>query len=145
MGRGDGGNTTVVDLLRTLDYPIVAIGDLHGQRGELERLVEKLGGCRSGRIAPSCFLGDFVDRGPDVRGAIDLVMELLRRPAGGSAVMGNHDLALVRAAGLDGGPVSPYWVERYRTLYDHHETFAATSARGDDVGRRLGGRPGGAP
>ena len=37
--------------------------------------------------------------------------------------MGNHDLALVRAARLDGGPVSPYWVERYRTRYDHHETF----------------------
>ncbi|HEU5115715.1 MAG TPA: hypothetical protein VFT74_03490, partial [Isosphaeraceae bacterium] len=45
------------------------------------------------------------------------------RPPGGSAVMGNHDLALVRAARLDGGPPSPYWIDGYRTRYDHHQTF----------------------
>src|SRR5438309_986571 len=32
----------LVELPRTLDYPIVAIGDLHGQRGELDRLREAM-------------------------------------------------------------------------------------------------------
>ncbi len=106
-----------------LDYPVIAVGDLHGQRDELVRLVERLETLPEWPVCALVFLGDFVDRGPDVRGTIDLVMELLRRPAGGSAVMGNHDLALVRAARLDDGPVSSYWLDRYRTRYDHAETF----------------------
>ena len=113
----------MIALPKTRDYPIVTIGDLHGQRDELERLVGKLEGLPEWPDCSLIFLGDFVDRGPDVRGAIDLVLGLLRRPAGGSAVMGNHDLALVRAARLDGGPASRYWPDRYRALYDHHETF----------------------
>ncbi len=106
-----------------LNYPIISIGDLHGQRAELERLVEELETRPEWDESALVFLGDFVDRGPDVRGALDLVLNLLERPAGGSAVMGNHDLALVRAARLDDGPLSPYWVEGYATRYDHHETF----------------------
>lgn len=52
-------------------------------------------------------LGDFVDRGEDVPGALDLVFSFLDRPAGGSAVLGYLDLALVRAARLDDGPARP--------------------------------------
>jgi serine/threonine protein phosphatase 1 len=70
-----------------------------------------------------------VDRNPGVRDTIDLVLDLLQRPPGGSAVMGNHDLALVRAARLDGGPPSPYWIERYRTCYDHQETVESYLGR----------------
>jgi hypothetical protein len=32
----------VTDLKKTLDHPIVAIGDLHGQHDDLERLISKL-------------------------------------------------------------------------------------------------------
>jgi serine/threonine protein phosphatase 1 len=83
-------------------------------------------------VWPECavvFLGDFVDRGPDVRGTIDLALQLLGRPPGGSAVMGNHDLALVRAARLDDGPHSPYWTGRYRTVYEANATFQAYLGR----------------
>ena len=118
-----------MDLPISLGYPIVAIGDLHGQRRELERLLGRLEALDEWSDCAVVFLGDFVDRGPDVRGTIDLALELLRRPPGGSAVMGNHDLALVRAAGLDDGPPSPYWVERYRTNYDCHETFESYLGR----------------
>src|SRR5438105_2161419 len=71
----------VIELPKTLDYPIVAIGDLHGQRDELRRLVETLERLPEWPEVALVFLGDFVDRGPDVRGAIDLVLGLLRRPA----------------------------------------------------------------
>jgi len=57
------------------------------------------------------------------------VMELLWRPPGGSAIMGNHDLAVVRAARLDGGPPSPYWIESYRNRYDCHATFESYLGR----------------
>ena len=70
-----------------------------------------------------------MDRGPNVRGTIDLVLELLRRPPGGSAVLGNHDLALVRAARVDAGLPSPYCVESYLTRYDCHETFESHLGR----------------
>jgi len=113
----------VIELRTTLDYPIVAIGDLHGQRDGLLRLVARLKELPEWPDCCLCFLGDFVDRGPDVGGTIDLVLELLGRPPGGSAVMGNHDLALVRAARLDGGLPSPYWEQRYRSNYDNNERF----------------------
>lgn len=128
-GRG-GGDTALIPLPKDLAYPIVAVGDLHGQRAELERLVERLWALPEWPECALVFLGDFVDRGPDVRGTIDLVLDLLRRPPGGAAVMGNHDLALVRAAGLGDGPPSPYWVERYRTRYDHGPTFESYLGRG---------------
>jgi serine/threonine protein phosphatase 1 len=127
--RIERGITTVIDLPKVLDYPIIAVGDLHGQRDELEWLVERLEGLPEWPDCALIFLGDFVDRGPDVRGLIDLVIELLRRRPGGSAVMGNHDLALIRAARLDGGPASPYWVDRYQTRYDHDETFESYLGR----------------
>jgi serine/threonine protein phosphatase 1 len=111
------------------DYPIVVVADLHGQRDELERLVERLEAFEEWPRCAVVFLGDFVDRGPDVPGTIDLALELLRRPAGGSAVMGNHDLALVRAARLDDGPRSPYWIDRYRTVYEANPTFVGYLGR----------------
>jgi serine/threonine protein phosphatase 1 len=118
-----------MDLPGSLDYPIVAVGDLHGQRDELERLVARLEALPEWPRCALVFLGDFVDRGPDVRGTVELVLELLQRPPGGSAVMGNHDLALVRAARLDDGPASPYWVNRYRACYDCRQTFESYLGR----------------
>jgi serine/threonine protein phosphatase 1 len=113
----------------TLRYPILAIGDLHGQLRELDRLVEAMERRPEWRDCALVFLGDFVDRGPDSRGTIERVVELLARRPGGSAVMGNHDLAMVRAARLDGGPPSPYWSERYRADYDCCRTFKSYLGR----------------
>lgn len=80
------------------------VGDVHGHRGEL---VAEL---RAGGIlddeenwaagdAHVWFLGDFVDRGPDGIGAIDLVMRLQRQAddAGGKVqtLLGNHEILLL--------------------------------------------------
>ena len=75
------------------------------------------------------FLGDFVDRGPDVRGTIERVLDLGARHPVVAAVMGNHDLALVRAARLDGGAPSAYWIDGYRLRYDHAPTFQSYLGR----------------
>ena len=97
----------------SLDYPIIAIGDLHGQLDQLKRLVTRLKKVSEWDDCALVFLGDFVDRGEDVPGTIDLVLNLLSRRPGEFAILGNHDLALVRAAGLDDGLPSPYWIETY--------------------------------
>ena len=111
-------------------YPIVAVTDVHGQRGFLERLLGRLAGLPGWPRHALVFVGDYVDRGPDVRGTIDLILDLARRHEGGvRAIAGNHDLALVRAAGLDGRPRSAYWGERYRQKYDHGPTFRAYLGR----------------
>src|SRR5262245_50270299 len=106
-------------------YPVVAIPDLHGNTSFLRKLLTRLE-CRP--EWPDCrvvFLGDFCDRGPDVKGCIDLVLRVLRDRPGSSAVAGNHDIAPVRAARLDDGPFSPYWAQRYRERYDHGPTFTS--------------------
>ena len=107
----------------SLNYPIIAIADLHGQLDQLKRLVTRLEMVSEWDDCALVFLGDFVDRGENVPGTIDLVLDLLSRRPGGSAILGNHDLALVRAARLDDGPSSPYWIGSYLRRYDHDQTF----------------------
>ncbi|WOI55564.1 metallophosphoesterase family protein [Palleronia sp. LCG004] len=69
---------------------IYAIGDIHGQSGELDRalsLVENDGG-RDARIV---FLGDYTDRGPDSRGVLDRLIGGLAEGRNWVCVKGNHD------------------------------------------------------
>src|ERR1700733_978593 len=59
-----------------LDYPIIAIADLHGQLEQLERLVARLEMTSEWDDCALVFLGDYVDRGEDVPGTIDIVLEV---------------------------------------------------------------------
>jgi protein phosphatase len=93
--------------LRHETGPFDVIGDIHGCRAELERLLTELGyaiardelgraigATRSGRRA--IFVGDLVDRGPDTPGVLRLVMGMVN--AGDAlCVPGNHENKLVRA------------------------------------------------
>ncbi|MFA3919184.1 metallophosphoesterase family protein [Ruegeria hyattellae] len=70
--------------------PIYAIGDIHGQLDELHRalsLIESDGG-PDARIV---FLGDYVDRGPDSRAVIDLLIEGQQVRRNWITLLGNHD------------------------------------------------------
>ncbi|MBB3157158.1 polynucleotide kinase-phosphatase [Microbacterium proteolyticum] len=96
--------------------PFDAIGDVHGCFGELVSLLGRLGydivrddeGRPVDAVHPEgrrvIFLGDLVDRGPDVVGVLRLAMGMV---ASGSAlaVPGNHEAKLVRA--LRGARVTP--------------------------------------
>jgi serine/threonine protein phosphatase 1 len=115
----------------TVAYPVLAIGDLHGRVEWLDKLVRRLRELPEWPAARLVFLGDYVDRWHRVREAIDRVRELLAEKPGSTAVLGNHDLALVRAAGLD-GPPSAYWVKRYGEAYDHQSTFLSYLGRTPD-------------
>jgi protein phosphatase len=85
--------------------PFDIIGDVHGCLDELEELLARLGyeiAADSGtyRVTPpagrkAVFVGDLVDRGPKIPGALRLVMSMVESGAALSAP-GNHDIKLVR-------------------------------------------------
>jgi serine/threonine protein phosphatase 1 len=72
------------------------IGDIHGERELLQRLLAELP-----FIAPDdtlVFLGDYLDRGPDSRGVIELLRRLPEATVGRVVCLrGNHEDALLRS------------------------------------------------
>lgn len=75
--------------------PIYAVGDIHGQREELLRvldLIERDGG----QDAKIVFLGDYVDRGPDSRGVVDTLSTGVADGRNWVCIKGNHDRYLTR-------------------------------------------------
>lgn len=70
--------------------PLYAIGDIHGQLGMLEDTlarIEKDGGTGARVI----FLGDYVDRGANSKGVIDLFLRGLSEGRDWTFIKGNHD------------------------------------------------------
>mgnify|MGYP004704336383 CR=1 FL=1 len=68
---------------------ILAIGDIHGCNGLLKRLLDQI------RIEPLAdtliCIGDYLDRGPEVRGVIDTLLELKETGANLICLKGNHE------------------------------------------------------
>jgi protein phosphatase len=79
--------------------PFDIVGDVHGCRSELEALLRRLGHDPAGSAHPDgrkvVFLGDLVDRGPDVPGVLRIAMRMVEA---GTAlcVPGNHESKLLR-------------------------------------------------
>jgi serine/threonine protein phosphatase 1 len=113
-----------MNLPTTVEYPVIAVGDLHGRVEWLDRLLARLRRLPEWPAARLVFLGDLVDRADRVKELVGRVMELIAEKPGSTCVMGNHDLALVRSAGLDGEP-SAAWAKRYADHYDHVPTFTS--------------------
>jgi protein phosphatase len=85
--------------LRGEHGPFDIIGDVHGCRAELEALLGRLGYDPVTRQHPdgrtAIFLGDLVDRGPDIPGVLRIAMAMAA--AGGArCVPGNHEMKLLR-------------------------------------------------
>jgi serine/threonine protein phosphatase 1 len=70
-----------------------AIGDVHGRSDLLRPLLAfiAMDAERRGQKPRVIFLGDIVDRGPDNRGALDLVASTLKRWPSSRLLLGNHD------------------------------------------------------
>ena len=94
------------------------IGDIHGQAAKLEALLAKLGyreSCGVYRHPERCvlFLGDYIDRGPDVRRVLRIVRAMV--DAGEAvALAGNHEVNAVHyhTMGPDGQPLRPHSKEK---------------------------------
>lgn len=74
-----------------------AIGDIHGCSRLLEQLVAKCADLGNGRKSKYVFLGDYIDRGPDSRGAIDFLIRFQSiDPDRTICLCGNHEDFLLR-------------------------------------------------
>ena len=86
------------------ERPTYVVGDVHGHREELATALRAAGLLDdddrwAGGESRVWFLGDFVDRGPDGIGVINLVMDLADQAAdaGGSVdtLLGNHEILML--------------------------------------------------
>ena len=75
------------------------IGDIHGHADALRRLLARLGyvqrdGCFRHAERQVIFLGDFIDRGPEIQGVLEIARTMVDGGAA-LAVMGNHEFNAV--------------------------------------------------
>jgi serine/threonine protein phosphatase 1 len=94
-----------------------AIGDIHGEAGKLERLHNAIvADMAETRVrAEIIYLGDYVDRGPDSRRVIDLVMTFqgdVARSDNASAIalLGNHERLMLDALDDPSGDADEDWL-----------------------------------
>ena len=78
--------------------PIYAIGDVHGRRDLLYALLAAIetDAAVLGEHPLVVFLGDVIDRGPESREAMDLVIDTLARYPGSRLILGNHEDFMLR-------------------------------------------------
>lgn len=127
-----------------------AIGDIHGRRDLLERLIEQIEhDCESLPKDTKCtlvFLGDYIDRGLQSRDVVDLLISDRLKNFETVFLMGNHEEALLRF--LTDASFGKQWV-RYgggETLYSYgfqppnsrasltsHEAMAAVEKTWDKI------------
>ena len=110
--------------------PTIAVADLHGHRSHLDALLAELD-----RVYLDGYrlmlLGDYVDNGPDTPGLLDRLIELEeeRGPERFQAILGNHDLALLRTLGQPGTTPDEPWFQHWRRRFGGRTTQEAYGAR----------------
>ncbi|MCA9081492.1 MAG: metallophosphoesterase [Planctomycetaceae bacterium] len=110
-------------LERAIQGPVAVIGDVHGQVDDVGRILEQLQRLPDYDRRWILFIGDLVDRGPDPKGAIDLVLELMLHHPRTTAISGNHELAMSAALGLVETPEYSDWSKRWLDHYGAQATF----------------------
>ncbi|WP_157268273.1 metallophosphoesterase [Azohydromonas aeria] len=105
-------------LISTLpDTPLDIVGDVHGEHAALLALMRRLGYDGAGRHPQGrrlVFVGDLCDRGPDSPAVIDQVRRIVEG-GHGHAVLGNHELHLLRGERREGND----WFWNEGAWHDH--------------------------
>ena len=78
-----------------MTQPVYAIGDIHGQLEDLHRVLELIE-ADGGKDAEIVFVGDYVDRGPDSKGVVQLLLDAQTTGRPWHMIKGNHDRYLTR-------------------------------------------------
>jgi len=100
-----------------------AIGDIHGRRDLLRKLLDQIEDDRDGASAEYIFLGDYVDRGDDSAGVLsDLILLATRPDLQTTFLKGNHEAAMLDF--LRDPAAGPEWVQ-----YGGGETLASYGVR----------------
>lgn len=74
----------------------LAISDIHGCALTLKALLEQVGFSRDDELF---LLGDYIDRGPDSKGVIDLILSLKEQGHRLHCLLGNHEALMLSAMG----------------------------------------------
>ena len=74
--------------------PIFAVGDIHGQVQELDRVLTYISNDAEAG-APIVFLGDYVDRGPDSKAVIEALIQLRKSGQEIVTLKGNHEALMM--------------------------------------------------
>ncbi len=74
---------------------IFAIGDIHGCVRTFYNLMDKIQIQKSDTIY---LIGDYIDRGPDSKGVIDLILELRQKDYSIRTLRGNHEQMMMDSA-----------------------------------------------
>ncbi|MFN5634825.1 MAG: metallophosphoesterase [Flavobacteriia bacterium] len=111
-----------------MNYDI--IGDIHGHADELEVLLKKLNYRKQGGIYEHpddrkvIFLGDFIDRGPQIRRVLHIVKDMM--DAGNAeAIMGNHEFNAIafHTPNLNANEGGFYRKHNYKEIHQHLATL----------------------
>jgi hypothetical protein len=105
------------------------IGDIHGHADELVQLLESLGYRKGRRVYKHpdrrvIFLGDFIDRGPQIREVLEIVRPMVEEGQA-LAVMGNHELNALAYHTADPEAPGAYLRRRVaKNVKQHRQTVA---------------------
>lgn len=80
----------------------IVIGDIHGHSEKLISLLDRCRQLDDSSHAQYVFLGDYIDRGPDSRSVVELIISLQEElPGRVRTLMGNHEELLLNALRSD--------------------------------------------
>src|ERR1700756_5531951 len=86
-----------------------AVGDIHGCLDKLNRVIAACEAHAGGRPARYVFVGDYIDRGPQSRGVIDLLMrKQAAQPGAIVCLRGNHEQMAIDAHASE--RAAPLWL-----------------------------------
>ena len=124
-----------------------AIGDVHGCLDQLQRLIERCLDHGGGRPSRFVFVGDYIDRGPDSRGVIDLLIALQGERPEVICLRGNHEAIMLEALRTGNGmlwyanggasTLDSYHIDDPAGLPDKHVDWAAALRLWHDDGQRF--------
>lgn len=101
-----------------------AIGDIHGGAKTFRALLEKIDLQREDRVY---LLGDYVDRGPNSKGVLDIILKLNDAGFDMRPLRGNHEAMLIRAIYGDKSDETKIYMHSWGA--DSLKSFGITSAR----------------
>jgi serine/threonine protein phosphatase 1 len=105
-----------------------AVGDVHGCKEELVKMLDKIVKHGFSDEDALVFLGDYVDRGPDSKGCIDTILEFKKDRDNVFCLMGNHEDMMVSWAGWAPSAFGQYFFANggSATMKSYGSTVAAS-------------------
>ncbi|MDB4614131.1 metallophosphoesterase [bacterium] len=123
----------MAELSTRIQGPVAVIGDVHGQADKLLTILDKLRTLPDYEQRWIVFIGDFVDRGPDPKAALDIFCDLITSHPRTTAIAGNHEYAMAASLGLLPTPEYSTYDKDWLNHYLSETTFESYGAQFGDL------------